>query len=113
MSGNLVAVCALFLMASEANISLRLLVAHLVDGRMYGVAAVAGHLISLMLAAIPVGAGGTFMAGQALIRTRFVIGQGVSALLEDNIRCGASLDGRIALQMFFALTVTGLAIRCA
>ena len=113
VGGNLVAVGALFLMAGEADLSLSLLFAYLIDRGVDLVATVAGDLIVLMLTAIPVGAGGTLMASQALTGACLVIGQGIGALFEDDIWSCASLDGRITLQMLFTLAVARLTVWCA
>ena len=56
----------LIFVTGEANFGLCLLVAHLISWRMDCVATVAGNLIVLVLAAIPIGASGTLVACQTL-----------------------------------------------
>ena len=77
---------ALLLVTGEAHFSLRLSVAHLVYRRMNFVAAVAGHLVALMLTATPVRACGTLMAGQANVGTCSFIGNGIDPFFEYDIR---------------------------
>ena len=109
----LVAVRALFLVAGKAHFGLRLLAQHLVGWCMHLVAVVAGHLVVLVLAAVPVGAIGAFVAGQALAGADLVVRHFKGALLEDDVRRGAALDVGVALQVLFAFAVAGLAVRRA
>src|ERR1035437_668590 len=57
---------ALLLVASEANLNLRLLRQHRVRRRMHLVAVIARDPIVLVLAAVPLGSCTTLVAGQAL-----------------------------------------------
>lgn len=75
---------------------------------MYRVAIVAGHLVVLVLAAIPVGAGGALVAVQALGGANPVVGCIKCVLLENDIRCGVWV-----VQVLFAFTVAALTARRA
>ena len=113
MGRYLVGIGALILVTGKADLGLRLSVAHLVDRCMYLVAVVARDLVVLVLATVPVGAVGAFMAAQALAGANLVVRHRIGAFLENDIRRSAPLDIGITLQMLFAFTVAGLAIRCA
>ena len=108
--GNLVGVRTLLLMAGEAHLGLRPLVANLVDGRMHLVAVIAGQLVVLVLAAFPVGAIISFVASQALAGAGIAVRYREGALLENDVRCGTSLDVGVTVQVFFAFAVAGLAV---
>ena len=100
VSGYLVGVSALILVAGEANFGLRLPVAYFIHWSVYFVAIVAGHLIVIVLATIPVGAIGTLVTAQALACTNFAVRHFKGALLENDVRCGAALDAGITVQVF-------------
>jgi len=109
MRGNLVGICALFLVAGEAHFGLRRTVANLVDRLVNLVAVVAGHAVSLMLAAFPFGALGALMASKTL-RCAFAISiRAIDALVENHIGTRTLLALRVALQVGGAFAVTGLA----
>ena len=106
MSGDLVRIRALFLVASKADFCLGLLGQNLVGGLVNLMAVVASQTAGLVLAAIPTGSVGSLVARQALFRPSLLVGGGVGAFLEDDIRCCPSLYVRVALKVLFAFPVT-------
>ena len=107
------AVSALLFVASEANFGLRFLVQDRVSRFVNFVAIVTRHTVVLVLGTIPMRAVSTFVAGQALRRTFFVIRNGECTFLEDNIWRCAAFDFRVALDVLVAFAVAGLAVGSA
>lgn len=109
MIGDFVAIRPLLLVAAEANFRLCLLRQYWVSRFMNLVTVIASNTVVLVLSTIPMGALAAFVAADALPGALFVIRDGESALLEDNIWSGTAFDGWVTLQVLFAGTVARLA----
>src|ERR1019366_7949680 len=72
---------------------------------------VTGHLVVLVLAAIPVDSIGALMAAQTLACTNLVIRHCISTFLKDDVRRGTTFDVGVTLQVLLAFAVAGLAVR--
>jgi len=113
VSRNLMDISTLLPMASNADLSLGKFAENLVHGLVSFVTAIACQATVLMLAAVPVGSLGPLVTGQARLRPILFIGNRVDAFLEYDVGRGTAFDIRVALQMFLAFAVTGLAGRGA
>ncbi len=110
---NLLAIRALFLVAGKTDLRLRPFAQDLIDRLVNFMAIVACKTIILVLAAFPQVAHATLVAGQALTGTLLLVSDGISAFLEDDIRCRTAFAACIPLQVIFTGTMASLACRSA